>query len=104
MGWPRLAAFQNQSDSCAVYRRFGLLFCRVLLQLQGELTVLEKKLLELDTQDAANENLHYRLRSSDDSETWDPAQRNILKQLQEKLSIYGETVLICAAFGNDRFG
>jgi hypothetical protein len=93
MGWPRLAAFQNRSDSCAVYRRFGLLFCRVLLQLQAEITALEKKLHQLDTQDAANENMHYRLRSIDDSEEWDPAQRNILKQIQEKLSIYGKTIL-----------
>src|SRR5277367_4391168 len=101
MGWLRLAAFQNQSDSCATYPRFGLLFCRVLLQLQAEISVLEKRLLLLDTQDAANVNMHYRLRSSDDCETWDPAQRSILKQIQEKLSIY---VLIYIALRNDQFG
>jgi hypothetical protein len=97
LGWPRLAAFQNQSDSCAVYRRFGLLFCRLLLQLEGELTFLEKRLLELDKKDAADVNKLYRLRSSDDDATWDPAKRNILKEIQEKLSDYGESILICAA-------
>jgi hypothetical protein len=104
LGWPRLAAFQNQSDSCAVYRRFGLLFCRLLLQLEGELTFLEKKLLQLDEQDAADVNKLYRLRSSDDDATWDPAKRDILKEIQEKLSDYGESILICAAFGNNQFG
>ena len=77
-----------------MYRRFGLLFCRILVQLQGELTVLEKKLLQLDKRDAENVNMFYRLRSSDDSETWDPEQRNILKQIQEKLSTYGEIIMI----------
>jgi hypothetical protein len=104
LGWPRLAAFQNQSHSCAVYRRFGLLFCRSLLQLQGELTFLEKKLHKLDTDDNADINMHYRLRSSDDEESWDPAQRNILKEIQEKLSIYGETLRTGVAFeGKKRF-
>jgi len=90
LGWPRLAAFQNQSDSCAVYRRFGLLFCRLLLQLQGELTCLEQKLLQLDKQDYADRTKLYRLRTSDDDETWDPAKREMLKEIQEKLSTYGE--------------
>jgi hypothetical protein len=99
MGWPRLAAFQNRSDSCAVYRRFGLLFCRVLLQLQAEITALEKELFQLDTKDEANKDRHYRLRSIDDRKEWDPAQRNILKQIRQKLSIYGETVIISANLG-----
>jgi hypothetical protein len=103
MGWPRLAAFQNQSDSCAVYRRFGLLFCRLLLQLEGELTFLEKKLLQLDEQDAVDETKHYRLRSSDDDATWDPAKRNILKEIQEKLGAYGESIIICPAFESNQF-
>src|SRR5436305_4164223 len=90
MGWPRLAAFQNQSDSCAVYRRFGLLFCRLLLQREGELSSLEKKLHELDQHDAADTDKIYRLRSSDDHATWDPAKRNLLKEIQEKLCDYGE--------------
>lgn len=93
MGWPRLAAFQNQSDSCVVYRRFSLLFCRVLLHLQAEITALEKRLHQLDIEDEANNDRQYRLRSIDDDEKWDPAQRNILKQIREKLSIYGETDL-----------
>jgi len=93
MGWPRLAAFQNQSDSCAVFRRFGLLFCRLLLHLQGELTFLEGKLLQLDKQDEGDINKHYRLRTSDDDATWDPAKRDILKEIQEKLSDYGKNII-----------
>ena len=104
MGWPRLAAFQNQSDSCAVYRRFGLLFCRLLLQLEGELTFLEGKLHQLDEQDDADVSKHYRLRTSDDDATWDPAKRDILKEIHEKLIAYGEIIVICAVFRNNRFG
>lgn len=104
MGWPRLAAFQNLSDSCAVYRRFGLLYCRVLLHLQAEITALEKKLYQLDIDDEAHTDRRYRLRSIDDDEDWDPAQRNILKQIREKLSTYGKTVPIDEAFENREFG
>jgi hypothetical protein len=93
MGWPRLAAFHNQSDSCAVYRRFGLLFCRLLLQLQGELTLLEEKLLQLDKQDDSDENKRYRLRTSFDKATWDPAKRDMLKEIHEKLNAYGKSII-----------
>jgi hypothetical protein len=96
LGWPRLAAFQNQSDSCAVYRRFGLLFCRLLLQLQGELTFLEGKLLQLDKEDYADRTKLYRLRTSDDDATWDPEKREMLKEIQEKLSTYGKNIIVCA--------
>jgi hypothetical protein len=47
-GLPQLASFMNSNDSFAVYRRFGQLSARVLIQLEIDLTELEKKLYDLD--------------------------------------------------------
>jgi uncharacterized protein DUF6594 len=43
-----LAAFQNSDESFMLYRRFGYLQSRVLLDKQDQLGILEKELQELD--------------------------------------------------------
>ncbi|KAF2028209.1 hypothetical protein EK21DRAFT_114124 [Setomelanomma holmii] len=43
-GYPNLAAFLDSDDGFAVYRRFGYLQARILLQKQAELTALEEAL------------------------------------------------------------
>lgn len=89
MGWPQLAAFLDSADSFAIFRRFGNSHCRVLLHLQAEITSLEKQLRELDIHDAKTPDLHYRLRRNEHYDGWDPAQKDLLEKLQQKLSIYG---------------
>ena len=88
-GIPRLAAFMNSSDNTAIFRKFGQLSSRILLQHQIEITKLEKKLLDLDTADAANPHMHYRLHRTDHREGWDTAQRDLLALLEIKLKEYG---------------
>jgi len=48
LGYPNLATFKNSSDSFAVYRRFGYLQSRLLLEKQDILRVLEKRLDQYD--------------------------------------------------------
>jgi hypothetical protein len=86
-----LAAFQHSNDNFAIFRRFGLVHCRVLVQLQAEIELLQQKLSNLDQADAIDGAPNsWRLRTAEYNESCDPGQRDILKQLQEKLLLYGE--------------
>jgi hypothetical protein len=60
-GYPNLAAFLDSDEGFAVYRRFGYLQSRLLLQKQEELRVLEEELqaIEKKIQDDDDEALCY---------------------------------------------
>lgn len=47
-GYPKLAVFQNSSEEFAIYRRFGYLGARLLLDKQDQLRLLECRLDEYD--------------------------------------------------------
>ncbi|KAI8259113.1 hypothetical protein K4K58_002828 [Colletotrichum sp. SAR11_239] len=53
-GWPRLAAEQEAFENTAIHRKFGYLLQRCLLDSQCRITVLAKRLLDLDQQLAAS--------------------------------------------------
>ena len=89
-GWPQLAAFLNSEDNFAIFRRFGNVHCRLLVHLQAEIQILEHKLMELDESDASPSSPHqWRLRMADFEEGRDSGQRDIRRQLEEKLLVYG---------------
>ncbi|KAH9203508.1 hypothetical protein DL95DRAFT_418982 [Leptodontidium sp. 2 PMI_412] len=93
-GWPQLAAFLHSEDNFAIFRRFGVLHCRLLVQLQAEIQHLEQRLVDLDRSDAAPGSQHSRrLQMSDFEEGSDPAQRDLLKTLQEKVLVYDQLLL-----------
>lgn len=50
-GYPNLAIFKNSDENFAVYRRFGYLQARVLLEKQDQLRVLEQQLDQIDDAD-----------------------------------------------------
>lgn len=50
-GYPLQAAFQSSDPGFSIYRAFGYLHARVILQLQDELRALEDTLAELDADD-----------------------------------------------------
>jgi hypothetical protein len=77
-------------DRAIMFRRFGEVHLRVLLDLQAEIEVLEMSLFRLDEQDYKHPEMHYRLHDGEHEESWDPAKKNILGELQTKLRIYGE--------------
>jgi hypothetical protein len=80
----------NSNESFAIFRKFGQLSSRILLQRQIELTELEKDLNELDAADAADPNRLYRLRGAHHKDGWDTAQRDLLSQVAVKLGEYGD--------------
>ncbi|KAG9237275.1 hypothetical protein BJ875DRAFT_521129 [Amylocarpus encephaloides] len=93
-GFPRLAAFQNSSPDLAIFRRFGTEHCRVLMHLQCEIISISKELDILDLSDSDEKNgLLYRLRRNEWHEGWDRTQKDLLENLQKKLSIYDDILL-----------
>lgn len=92
-GWPQLAAFHYSEENLAVFRRFGLTRCRLLVQLEAEIQQLETKLFKLDWSDAPDDAPnHYRLNMIDFEEGWDSAQVDLRRQLEKKFLVYGECI------------
>jgi hypothetical protein len=54
-GYPRLAAFLDSDDGFMLYRRFGFLQSRLLLESQDELRMLEIELDKMDRKDHARD-------------------------------------------------
>ncbi|KUJ19257.1 uncharacterized protein LY89DRAFT_731665 [Mollisia scopiformis] len=95
-GWPQLAAFLHSEDNFAIFRRFGMTHCRVLVQLQAEIQLLEQELTNLDSEDAKHPDRTWRLQMADIEENRDlsdAAQKILLKKLQEKLLVYDQLLL-----------
>jgi Family of unknown function (DUF6594) len=89
-GFPRLASLVSCDDSFAMHRSFKRLHNRLLLQLETEITELEKELDKLDKEDAADPAREYRLRSTKHEEGWDTTQVVLFSKIKSKLNEYGE--------------
>ncbi len=86
-GYPNVATFLDSDESFLIYRRFGYLQARLLLDEQDELQALERKLDKMDTDDASNHPL--RLQTRDLKEEDAAPRRKLLKQIKEKYLEYG---------------
>jgi hypothetical protein len=93
-GFPRLAAFQSSEANFALYRSFSYLHSRVLLDLQDEITTLERELDDIDLDDADEHPDRLRSRELDvDRAANEGASRNrrvILREIKDKLMEYGK--------------
>jgi hypothetical protein len=88
-GFPRAAAFLNNTNNFSMFRRFGRVHCRLLLHLEAEITVLERKLDALDKRDEKTDKI-YRLKRCSWDPNWNADQKNLLDELREKVAEYGE--------------
>lgn len=93
-GFPRLAAFQASEPNFSLYRSFSYLHSRVLLDLQDQITCLEKELDEIDWEDHDEDADRLKSRDYDtqqpDGEGEPRTRRVILREIQSKLLEYGE--------------
>ena len=89
-GFPQLAALISCDDSLAMHRSFKYCHNRILLQLEVQITELEKELYKLDKEDAADPDRQHRLKWTEHEEGWDPAQEVLIGKLKSKLKEYGE--------------
>jgi hypothetical protein len=96
-GFPRLAAFQASDTNFALYRSFSYLHSRVLLDLQDEITSLEKELDEIDLEDSLEDARRLKSRDYDvrqpDGEGAPRTRRVILREIKAKLLEYDDMLM-----------
>ena len=89
-----MTAFINSDDNFLIARKYGFLRSRLLLYRQDELSVLEKGLLDLDKDDAKNEDRKLALRSRkfDEQDDDDPeeSRKALMRKIDDKLKEYGK--------------
>lgn len=82
------------------YRRFGLVFSRLLLNKQDEIHELEGTLLAMDNTDAGDGNGEYLMSRSKDvsregdsiPRSWPETRPQLLEKLEKKVLEYGECI------------
>ncbi|KAF2454112.1 hypothetical protein BDY21DRAFT_309540 [Lineolata rhizophorae] len=101
-GLPRLAAFQTALPYLSLYRRFGYLHARLLVDLQHQIRELENRLLKFDKYDVGQDGNRLRIQCSmkdiEDSEEEhgfgiEINRRQCLKELQDRLSEYDDLLI-----------
>jgi hypothetical protein len=99
VGYPLQAAFQSSESSFSIYRAFGYLHSRVILEMQDELRCLEDGLKNLDERDASRESREDCVTSREADlkqakRDGKPSERaNLLVQIRDKLVNYDEILL-----------
>lgn len=98
IGYSRLAAFESSEPSFSLYRGFGYLHSRVLLELQDEIRILERDLDDLDKMDHENKN-DRRLKSravdirDAKREGQQITRRTLIAEIRDKLVQYDEILV-----------
>lgn len=94
-GFPRLAAFQSSEANFSLYRSFSYLHSRLLLDLQDEITCLEKELDDVDWDDDGDDRLRSReidvQKAEGDGDSRN--RRQILAEIKTKLMEYDEILI-----------
>lgn len=97
-GFPRLAAFQSSEANFSLYRSFSYLHSRILLDLQDEITTLEKELDDVDWDDFDEDPDRLRSREADVAAAAREGdhvrnRRAILREIRVKLMEYDEVLI-----------
>jgi hypothetical protein len=88
-GYPKLARFLDSDDNFMVYRRFGFLQARLLLETQDKLRVLEGRLDRLDESDTVGDDNQDNL-CSRDGDGGDQTERiNLMAAIRTAFQEYG---------------
>ena len=100
-GYPRVAAFIDSDENFMIYRRFGVLHSRIILQKQDELREIEESLVSLDNQDylgseQARECLKSRSKDERRTDSGEQGSRRLLLEKAEKKALeYGQDLPRC---------
>ncbi|CZT48711.1 uncharacterized protein RSE6_09452 [Rhynchosporium secalis] len=92
-GYPRLAATLDCDENFMLYRRFGFLQARILLNKQDQLRELETMLDNLDQSHKHSDSLRLRSREHDEAEG--PERSKLFREIEENFKQY--TSLLSAA-------
>ncbi|KAI4169579.1 MAG: hypothetical protein LQ343_005599 [Gyalolechia ehrenbergii] len=100
-GFPRLACFLDSDEAFMVYKRFGIVFSRLLLNKQDEIRHMENKLHAMDQADNVDDRRIYIMSRSEDVErhpqsiTYSSSETRpeLLRMLEKSLLEYSELLL-----------
>lgn len=82
LGYPSLAAFHSSDEDFAIYRRFGYLQSRLILEKQDQLRILEERLDGFDKSDFMK---HTRNLDPDSLRPW----QALLQEIEAAFTSYG---------------
>ena len=91
-GYPKLAAIEASDDNFLIFKKFSWLRNWALLSLQDELLVLQEDLVILDDYDDKHDPTRLSSRRRDSA--LDSRRKDLLLQIEEKLSRYGNPVIL----------
>lgn len=86
LGYPNLATFKNSSEAFSIYRRFGYLQSRLLLEKQDVLRVLEQRLDQYDREHVTTS--YTRTLSADEL----MPRQSLLEEIENAFNSYGRTL------------
>jgi hypothetical protein len=89
-GYPNLGAFLDSDESFRIYRQFGYLQSRLLLEKQDELRKLEEKLDEIDREDDLEAESRKRLKTRDLTPEYAAERKEIIGTIEKKFLEYGK--------------
>ena len=89
-GYPELATFLDSDDNFMVYRRFGYLQARLLLEKQERLRVLEEELDALDKQQTADEEDKAALCTIDIDPAFKAERDALMAKVERAFKEYGK--------------
>ncbi|MCJ1431896.1 hypothetical protein MMC27_001252 [Xylographa pallens] len=97
-GFPYVASYLDSDDSFMIYRRFGFLHARLLLNKQDELRALESDLRAVDRQDWNDVNRQRYLKSRTKDNARELAanatsRKQLLETIEKKALEYGQLLL-----------
>lgn len=91
-GYPSVATFLDSDENFGVYRRFGFVQARLLLEKQDDMRKLELKLDRYDRRLARDAQTRDILRTRDLKPDALAARKDIMEKLEKCFNEYGKTV------------
>ncbi len=86
-GYPKVAAFLDSDDNFMLYRRFGYLQSRLLLEKQDDLRRLEEELDRMDRKDAKKDRRNLMTRQDIGEDVFAP-RRKLMKDIETNYCEY----------------
>lgn len=95
VGYPYLASFLDSDENFMIYRRFGFLHARLLLQRQDELRIMEEELDRMDQRDKLQNIRMLQCRIDDDLRTDQAGEtrKSLLSRIEDAILKYDQLLL-----------
>jgi hypothetical protein len=90
IGYPNVATFLDSDAAFRIYRRFGYISSRLLLDKQAKLCQLERKLDRMDQYDSTEKDRNILIQTRDLPEQDSAPRRQLLEELEAKFREYGK--------------